>query len=279
MRNRKYRKSMLVAAAAALIALITLVSVIAGSGGVISRAVDTVMRPVKRASASVVLQLESLYGYMHEYDKLREENTALEAKIVRLESERRETAEIEAENERFRELYGLATRYSGYSFDTATILTWTASNYSSSFTINKGTANSTVEVGDSVITESGVLIGVVTAVEEHQSTAISIVDTKFSAGCIIESSGDSAVASGDYTLMRRELLKLAFVNSGTKYLSGDTIVTSGRGGVYPKGLVIGTIDAIETSADGASSFAAIKPSARLSELTDVYLITDFDTAE
>ena len=280
MKRRISKKGLIVLAVAVVIALITLISVSAGGGGgIFTRAANGVAGPLKRLSAAVASQIESIYGYMYKYDEVVKENEQLKMQLADLESERREYVQISEENEHFRELLKLASRHSDYQFENASIISWGASNFTSTFTLSKGSENSDVEVGDSVITESGVLIGVVTQVREKTSVAITVIDTKFSAGCVIESSGDNAVASGDYSLMRRGMLTLDFLTGDTRFITGDSVVTSGRGGVFPKGLVVGYIADVEPNPTGSGSKVMVTPAADLRNVMDVFLITEFETSE
>jgi rod shape-determining protein MreC len=215
---------------------------------------------------------------MYKYDDVVRQNEQLQMQLAELERERREYVEVSEENEHFRELLQLASRHSDYKFETASVISWGASNFTSTFTVSKGSENSGVKKGDCVITESGVLVGVITEVRDKTSIAITLIDTKFSAGCVIESSGDTAVASGDYSLMRRGLLTLDFLASGTRYITGDSVVTSGKGGVFPKGLVIGYIEDVEPDPTGAGNKVTVKPAADLSNVMNVFVITEFETS-
>ena len=70
--------------------------------------------------------------------------------------------------------------------------------------------------------------------------------------------------------------KLAFINLAREadVLKGDVIITSGYGGVYPKGLVIGTVSNVDVDTIGGSQVAYITPAADFSHLEEVFVITD-----
>lgn len=74
-------------------------------------------------------------------------------------------------------------------------------------------------------------------------------------------------------------LKLTYLPENTQLLSGDQVLTSGMGGVYPSGLVVGTIDEVLTELSGMGRYAIISPSAELDELRQVFIITQFDIVE
>ena len=75
--------------------------------------------------------------------------------------------------------------------------------------------------------------------------------------------------------MKEGLLKLSYLPEGNGLLSGDQVITSGLGGNYPAGLVIGTIRSAYTEADGISRSADVEPAADISGIRYVYVITDF----
>ena len=137
-----------------------------------------------------------------------------------------------------------------------------------------------VKVGDSVITEYGVLIGRITAVGATSSTVISILDTTFSAVAFIGEGGDSATAKGDFSLMNRGLLMLDRIPEGASAAQGDAIVTSGVGGVFPTGLVIGEVVDVFAHNTGIGRYATIRPMLpHLESIAHVFVITEFDVAD
>lgn len=57
------------------------------------------------------------------------------------------------------------------------------------------------------------------------------------------------------------------------------VTTSGLGGFYPGGLVIGTVESVRTGDDGLARYAVLAPAARLGELSEVFIIKDFDIVD
>lgn len=268
------------AIAAVLIAAITIISVnAAGNSGFISSALTALSKPLKSVAASVAKTFESIYGQMYKYDQLVLENDELEKQLADLEEDYREYIEISEENERLRELLNLSKRHEDFQYDTASIIQWDASNWTSTFTISKGSSNSKIAFGDCVITETGALIGYVTDVGTTSSIVVTVLDTTFSAGAIIERNGDTAIAVGDFELMKQDLMKLDYMTETTELLAGDTIVTSGKGGLLPAGLVIGDVVDVHTYNTGIGKYGTIKPAADLENIIYVTVITSFEITE
>ncbi|MDR2615218.1 MAG: rod shape-determining protein MreC [Oscillospiraceae bacterium] len=271
------RKNIAVVLAAIVIASVAMVSAgTGGGGGFLTEWVSAAMRPLRSAAAAVARTFETIYGYMYEYEKVVAENDSLKKQIADFRQDYREYTEASEENARLRSLLGFAARHSDYTFETTTIIAWSASNWSSSFTLGKGSGNSDIAVGDAVITETGVLVGRVTEVRAAESTAVSVIDTTFSASVLIGEEGADGQASGDFTLMREGRLKLGLLEDGSTALAGDTVVTSGIGGVFPEGLVIGAVESIAKSPAGIGMYGVITPQAELGRATYVFVVTEFD---
>ena len=263
---------------AVIVAAITLISVnTRGNSGLITNSLMSMSKPLKSAASSVAKIFESVYGYMYAYDKLKQENEKLKADIYTLKQDNQSAQDIMRDNDRLRDLLNLSLRHPDFKrYDSAEIISWSASNWASSFTIGKGSSNSKIKVGDCVITQTGGLIGSVTNVEANSSIVITVLDTKFSCGAYAERNDEHAIAAGDFTLMKSGLLKLNYLQSATELVMGDTIITSGKGGVLPANLVIGSVQEVLTNPTGIGRYATIKPAADLTNLSTVYLITSFE---
>ena len=158
MKERHSKSGIYIIAAAVVIAILATITASLGAGGTgfANLLSEPVFKPVKSVMTSMVHGLEEIYGYMYLYDETVAENQRLKERIHDLEEEYREYTEISQENDRLRALLDFDRRHANrdYVYESASIISWTASNFSSSFTINKGSSSGIVR-GDSVITENG----------------------------------------------------------------------------------------------------------------------------
>ena len=76
-----------------------------------------------------------------------------------------------------------------------------------------------------------------------------------------------------------DVQEAVLVDADAQLLSGDVVTTSGLGGLYPGGLVIGTVESVRTGDDGLARYAVLAPAARLGELSEVFIIKDFDIVD
>jgi len=274
------RKALIVIVIALIVALAAVISMVGtGKPGFVTSAVETVLKPVKSASAAVAGTCEKLYGYMHDYDRLVEENAALRARLAGADREARDYDALEEENIRLRELLGLSKKSEDYKYESASIIAWSASSWESTFTINKGSSNSDVSPGDPVITSSGSVVGLVRTVSASSSVCVSLIDTTFAVSVDLDNVTGSCSAVGDYALMRQGKLLVEYISDSNRVFTGDSVITSGKGGLFPPDLLIGYVDTVTATSDGQNDVAVVTPAVSLDDLLYVYVITDFSTTE
>ena len=102
-----------------------------------------------------------------------------------------------------------------------------------------------------------------------------ILDTDSQLGALVFRTGEVTVAMGDLALMGQGKLKLSYLEGESSLINGDMIVTSGLGGYYPSGLVIGSVEEIKTDDNGLTRYATIIPKTDITQLVEVFVITDF----
>lgn len=269
-----------------LLVLVLVVALIAGLGhrmrqgqaGAAEDAAGALRTPFQKVASALVSRMEDLYGYLFEYNNLKEENELLRAQLAELEQQIRENDRATEENARLRQLLELSEKHSDFTFESAKVVSWSASNWNSSFTISKG-SDSGLEVGDSVVTEYGVLVGTIIETGSNWSTVETITDLGTRIGVLVGSEEVSAILQGDYTLMRSQYMKLNYIATPDQIITGDTVITSGAGGAYPQGLIVGTVSSVHTEAAGQNEYAVVEPFTALEELTQIFIIKDFQVTE
>ena len=161
-----------------------------------------------------------------------------------------------------------------YTRQAARVIERSTSNWSRTLTLNKGTGLG-VAIGDCVVDQYGYLVGVVTEAGANWCTVTTILDTDSQPGALVFRTGEVTVAMGDLALMGQGKLKLSYLEGESSLINGDMIVTSGLGGYYPSGLVIGSVEEIKTDDNGLTRYATIIPKTDITQLVEVFVITDF----
>ena len=269
-----------------ILAIVVLIVVLAtallgGRAGLASNIAGGVSSPVGRAAEAAVQWVEGLYGYIYKYDQLVAENNSLRAQLAEAQQQAINAAEYEEENERLRELLNFAQKNTDFVYEPAKITEWSSSNWSSSFTISKGSANSTteIEVGDCVVTEYGALVGQIIEIGDTWSTVRTIVDASIDVGALVGEAETVGMCIGDFALMQEGYLKLTYLSESAQLVEGDVVLTSGKGTFIPQGLIIGYIHSVLSEASGQTLYGVVEPACDLDNLTQVFIITDFQIQE
>lgn len=249
-----------------------------GRAGALQNVTGSVKTPVQQMVSSVADWLESVYGYVYKYDALQAENERLHEELAEAQKQLRDSAEALEENERYRELLDFDKKHSDMTYEAAKIVSWTSSNWASSFSISKG-ESSGIELGDPVITENGVVVGQITELGKNWATVSTVIDINSNIGARVSDTGSAGLLTGDFVMMQDGCAKLAYLSEGAQIFSGSIIVTSGSGGAFPPNLIIGTVTSVQQEAGGQIEYGMVKPNCDLESLVQVFVIKDFEVVE
>lgn len=249
-----------------------------GVEGPVGEVFSFLTAPVRGAANAFVDWSEQIYSDRYDRDALREENERLRLELSKLQDKSREYEEAIQENERLRSLLGLRERRRDLELESATVTGWENTNWFSRLTVSKGSSHG-VEPGDCVIDQYGNLVGVVAQVGGNYCTVSTLIDAGLELGGLVARTGDAAILEGEFTLMGEGRLKLSYLPQDSELISGDQVLTSGLGGVYPAGLVAGYVDEVRSEASGAERYAVIVPQTDLDSLKQVFIIKSFDIVE
>ena len=151
-------------------------------------------------------------------------------------------------------------------------------DWATTLTLDKG-SNHGVEEGDLVTTVDG-MVGYVSEVQSNYCEITTVVDVEMQCGALITRTRETAIAEGDYDLMADGNLRLSYLTEDASVVIGDTVETSGRGGLFPKGVMIGTVESVLPEANGISYYAVLRPFVDVDSVSSVSIVTDFtDTTE
>ena len=259
---------LVVLAALVLVLALTVIGRLTGRENIFTRSFQSAAAPAEKLVSSAAVKLEELRAALRDYEALQAENEELKARIAAMEEEVRQSQGANAENDRLRTLLELKRSHTDYKLLDASIISWGSSNWSSTFDLDKGSFSG-VEVGDCVITETGFVVGVVTETGLYSCSVRTLIDPRAAMGATVHSTGLTAVAEGDFSLLAGGELKLTYVFENSVLELGDTVLTSGAGGVYPAGLVIGKITGVASEEGGYGQYGIVTPSAELESLSQV----------
>ena len=275
---KKYgvRVGIIVASVALIIALTTAAR--GGRIGLVHNVSGVLISPVQKVVSSAVNWFDTIYGYLYDYDSLLAENESLRSQLADAQQSARDGIAASEENVRLRELLNLREKHTDYVFESCKVVLWSSSNWAHSFTISKG-ASSGIELGDPVVTEYNAVVGQVNELGETWATVSTLIDVDMSVGAFVGAAGNSGMVVGEYSFMRQKRAKLTYLADGAQIFVGDDVLTSGSGGAFPAGLMIGTLVAVQTEAGGQIEYGIVEPQAKLDSLVQVFIIKDFTVVE
>ena len=262
---------MMLAAVVVVAVGLCIASAVSNQTGFLQNAAGVVTYPFRAAGSAVTGWFQSIGERFQTVESLRKENEDLRKENAQLTEDLRQAKTDSEENQRLRDLNGLRQQRRDFTFEAAHVIERSTSNWSRTLTLNKGTSLG-VEKGDCVVDQYGYLVGVITDAGLNWSTVTTILDTDSQLGALVFRTGE---AMGDLALMNQGKLKLSYLEGESSLINGDMIVTSGLGGYYPSGLVIGSVEEIKTDDNGLTRYATILPKTDITQLVEVFVITDF----
>lgn len=236
--------------------------------------VQAVLTPLRAGASALTDQAENIYDYIFKYEQLAAENAALREELSQIQEDNRDAASIKRENDRLRELLELTKENPDYELVDSYIIAWDSTDWSYSFTVNRGT-RAGIETGMCAITESGAVVGVVTEVGSNYSVITSVLDSSLDISATIASSGYSGIVRGSYASGQVGMLRMDYLASAAVVRNNDQVVTAGST-VYPRNLILGYIDYWAINDNGLAKYAILKPAADIDSLEQVFILTNFD---
>lgn len=205
----------------------------------IENAFSKIIMPIQSGFTFLKNKLQGDDEYFANLDILKEENKKLKEKNSNLEGELRRLEMIESENKTMKEYLNLSEQYKQYETVPAYIINKDTSNYSKIFVINIGSKNG-IKKDMTVLAAEG-LVGHVISVTETTAKIQTLIDSSNIVSATLENSTDTVICRG---MLENSELKASYVATDTTLSQGEKLYTSGMGGIYPKGIYIGTIKQI-----------------------------------
>ena len=274
------RNGLLILIAAILLALVTAVvsMLLGGKANPVANLVNFITTPVRNGISAVTNWAEERYSDAFELEQMKTELADLKKENAELQAKIREAEAAIQENERLYNLLELTPKGKEFTKEAAMVTARSTSNWESTLTLSKGSAQG-IEVDDCVVDEYWNLVGIVAEVGENWCTVRTLIDANTEMGGQLVRTGGAAILEGDLALMGEGKLKLTYLPENSQLMSGDLVTTSGRGGVYPSGLVAGHVEEVRTDASGMTDYAVIVPETDLGNLQQVFVIKDFTIVE
>lgn len=190
-------------------------------------------------------------------DELTAENRRLQAELLKFE-------EVKLANERLRRLLNFVED-AGLNAVPAQVIAEDSSSWFRTLVIDKGTDDGIGE-GMAVVVPEGV-IGRVVRSSAGESRVLLVTDASSAAAALVQRTRTRGVCRG-----RGNRLSLEFALRQDDIRQGDQVVTSGMGGVFPKGLLLGTVSRVQKKEYGLFQEVEVEPQTDFSRLEEVLVL-------
>ncbi len=208
--------------------------------------------------------------FFTDINNLKQENEELKEKNEQLEQSLRELENIKTENETLTEYLNLTEKYGEYKTVPGYVINKDISNYSKTIVINVGKDDG-VDVDMTVIGNEG-LVGHIVSVTDNTAKVQTIIDTASSVSCSMSTTKDAIVCKG--TLDDKSSLRAMYIPTDCNIIQGDSIETSGLGGIYPKGIHVGTVQRVVNTQNMTDRYAIVETAVDFDTLDTVLVITN-----
>ncbi|MBE6756376.1 MAG: rod shape-determining protein MreC [Ruminococcaceae bacterium] len=240
----------------------------------IASVLSAAFSPVERFSTYVsekmgdfAINFRSSASYREEIEELEEQIENYQVQLVEYEQAKQKLAVYE-------EFLEIKEENPDFEFESASIIARDSADMYYSFVIAKG-STAGVKVNDPVI-YGKYLVGVVSSVKLNTAVVKTVLDPEVNAGAYDIQSREYGYVTTTNSLSADGKCMLPGLKKTTSITGGSVICTSGIGGIYPKDLIIGTVEEVLNDTQTVSVYAVINPGVKITDLQDVFVIKSFD---
>ena len=233
--------------------------------GIETRVLYMLARPFQQIAATVQSRLAATWQSYLNLVNVKEENRALKNEVRRLVAERTRLLNEESENRRLKKLFNFKSQYE-FSSLIAQVIGEDSVGWYRSFFVNRGSHDGVAP--EMAVTVAEGIVGRVTRCSTGSAQVLLISDPNMSVDCRLIRTRDRGVLNG--SLDGGCILRYLDLRSDVK--PGDEVVTSGLDRIFPKGLLVGTVQVIRKGPQGLFLEAQVKPAVDFSEIEEVMII-------
>ena len=250
----------------------------AGANGRLTAApqelLSVAVAPFQKVAAAVSGGVSSLWEKYTNIDAIMEENETLREENAELRSQMVEYDRLKAENEAYKKLEQIQEENPQNTYVSAFVIGRDTLDEFGGFTLDKGTAHG-VERGDTVVSDEGYLLGVVIEADLTSCKVLTILHPSFNASVVVSRTRDNGILTGDASYAEQGLCLFTNLARDSMATVRDQVITTGRGGVYPPDVLVGTIVELLPESSGKSTIAVVEPGGDVFGAKHAFVITQY----
>lgn len=257
-------------ASALLVLAIAAVLLVPGPWQRVSLVSTTVLQPIQLGISSMTDDVGGVVDTVQRVRSLASENEQYKDQIDSLNSQLAQMRELQVENQDLRNLVGLEQQSGQGNLIPSLVIAQDDAPYVEAVTIDKGMTDG-VKNGDVVVTQAGV-VGRVEEVDPTSSKVRLITDINSSIAVRLQTQDrTTGVLRGQ---SKGNLLVIAYIQQTDTVSPGDVVITSGLGGLFPEGLVVGQVSGVQKNDADPFQSAVVSPATDMSKLERLYVLAN-----
>lgn len=237
---------------------------------------SAVLEPVQKGLTGAYDGISGFFSALDDGMKLRQDNVRLEEENAGLRNEISQLEEAGRQYQALKEALQLKDNYDRYEIIGGRVMTREIGSWFDIFRIDLGSRDGltvTETVSFAVVDAQSRLIGRVLSTDLTSAKILPLMHQGFSVSAQVNQVNGSILrVRGDLDLKEDGLCLVDQIPAGTSLHVGDEIVTSGSGGLFPSGILIGTISEIDDAAIAGQKTAILQPAADLDSLSVVFVM-------
>lgn len=245
-----------------------------GSSSPVTDVVGFAFKPLQSISAYVAEKVSWFEGSFASAGSYRQELERLQQQLAEYENQLADYNDMQHKIESYETMLGVKEANSDFELLRANVIGTDSADMFTSLIIDKG-SNHGISENDPVISGNYV-VGIVKKVHPSFSVIQSILNPDINIGALESKTRETAYLTTTIEFSKNGYCVLSGLSRTTAVTPGAIVVTSGIGGTYPKGLIIGTVSEVTESKYDLSNYAVIEPGVNVRNIEDLYVITAFD---
>ena len=241
-----------------------------GIVGIIFTPANWVATKVSNAITSVFGEASGNSAYLEKIDELEKQVGELQSQLTDYEN-------LQRQNALYKDALGLKEENPNFEFVEASAVSRDPADIFGSYTINKGTLSG-IKTGDAVL-YGNYIVGIISNAYPTHSVVKTILDPDFSVSAYEIVSNEISYVTGDAALAAHGKCKMANLAADASVSYGSIISTAGISGSIPKGLMIGTVEEIESELTSVSNYAVITPGVDVNSISNCLVLINYESGE
>ncbi|MDN5331658.1 MAG: rod shape-determining protein MreC [Tepidanaerobacteraceae bacterium] len=238
--------------------------------GMLEHPVIFVVKPVQEAFSWISHRIRETVSSVSQLFYLKRENETLKEQVNELLEYKHKFLEYSEENARLRRMLDFKEKNTQYNMVAAEVIGREPGNWFNVIIINKGSKNGITE-NMAVVTERG-LVGYTIDVGDDWAKVLMLLDNRMSVSAMIQRTRDNGILKGNIAPAPPGYAKLVFLPADAHIVKGDVVISSGLGGIVPKGILIGEVVEVKKESDNLTQYAIVKPAVDFQKLEEVFVI-------